>query len=74
MGKSCPGDPGHPPPRVKFTAHLHGKKLRRAPGSKLALSVGRLGRVAKIVKNVNMVDLRIVQSLIAVISSLTAAL
>ena len=50
------------------------KKLPRAPGSKLALSVGRLGRVAKNVKNVNMVDLRIVQSLIAVISSLTAAL
>ena len=47
------------------------KKLPRALGSKLALSVGRLGRVSQ---NENLVDRRIVQSLIAVISSLTATL
>ena len=46
MRESCPGDPGHPLPRGKFTARLHGKRLPRVTESKLALSFGRLRRVS----------------------------
>ena len=40
MRKRCPGDLGHPLPRGKFTARLHGKKLPRVTESKLGSRLG----------------------------------